>query len=169
MLDTLLKNIESLFISLLVLLNLNSTPSETLIENKVIKVIDGDTIEVVVNKKIEKIRLIGLDTPETVDPRKELECFGIEASEELKNLVEGKIVKLDSDESQDNKDRYGRLLRYVILDDKNINLYMIENGYGFEYTFKSKYKYQKEFKEAERNAQKNNLGLWSNEVCEYSN
>lgn len=142
--------------------NLNLIP-----ENKVIKVIDGDTLEVYQNKKVEKIRLIGVNTPETVAPNKDIECYGVEASNKLKELLQGKIVNLEIDETQGNKDKYERLLRYVYLEDININKKMIEEGYGFEYTYKKPYKYQKEFKISEDFARINNLGLWNKENCNY--
>lgn len=133
----------------------------------VTKVIDGDTIEVYQNGEIEKIRLIGVNTPETLDPRKEVECYGLESSIFLKKELEGKTVTLETDPSQQNIDTYGRLLRYVFLDEQNINQKIIEEGYGFEYTYKTPYKYQKEFKLAEKTAKENQKGLWYKENCNY--
>lgn len=133
----------------------------------VTKVVDGDTIEVNIEGQATKVRLIGINTPETVDPRKEVECYGKEASNMLKELIEGKKVKLEADSTQQNTDKYGRLLRYVFLNDKNIDLQMVEEGYAFEYTYFMPYKYQAEFKAAEKNAQVKNLGLWDPKVCQY--
>jgi micrococcal nuclease len=133
----------------------------------VTRVIDGDTIEVNIEGQPTKVRLIGINTPETVDPRKEVECYGKEASARLKELIEGKKVTLEADSTQQNTDKYGRLLRYVFLDKKNIDLQMVEEGYAFEYTYFMPYKYQAEFKTAEKNAQDNNLGLWNPNVCQY--
>lgn len=135
--------------------------------NQVTKVIDGDTFEVYIDGKIEKVRMIGINTPETVDPRRPVQCFGKEASNKLKELIEGKIIKLDPDQTQDNYDRYNRALRYVYLDDININQKMIQEGYAFEYTYKKPYKFQTEFKQSEKEAQDKDLGLWNNEVCNY--
>ncbi len=129
------------------------------------KVVDGDTIEVLINGQKEKIRLIGVNTPETVDPRKKVECFGKEASSFLKNLLSGKKVSLVSDESQGEKDKYGRLLRYVYLDGLFVNKEIIEKGFGYEYTYHLPYKYQKDFKEAQQKAKDNSLGLWKDGVC----
>ncbi len=134
-------------------------------ENKVIKVVDGDTFDLFTKDGIKRIRLIGINTPETLDPRKDVECFGPEASNKLKEILDGKVVKIEADETQDDQDKYGRLLRYVYLNNENINQRMISEGFAFEYTYKKKYKFQKEFKESYLNAKKNNLGLWKS--CGY--
>jgi endonuclease YncB( thermonuclease family) len=76
----------------------------------VLKVVDGDTIHVSVDGKKLKIRMIGLDTPETVDPRKPVQCFGREASAQAKTLLGGQQVYLETDPSQDTIDKYGRTL-----------------------------------------------------------
>lgn len=145
-----------------------SNDSLDLIPNyQVIKVVDGDTIEVYVDGKIEKVRMIGINTPETVDPRRPVQCFGKEASNKLKEILQDKIVKLEIDETQDYYDKYNRALRYVFLDNENINKKMISEGYAFEYTYKKPYKFQKEFKDAEKAAQEKNIGLWNDEVCNY--
>lgn len=131
---------------------------------KVTKVIDGDTIEVELDAKTEKVRLIGIDTPESVHPEKPVECFAIEASNRLKELIENKEVLLVSDDSQANEDKYGRLLRYVSLPNGDfINFIMIRQGFAHEYTYNNNlYEYQNEFKEAEKFAKDNNYGLWGN-------
>lgn len=158
-----------------ILLSLNTVNENTLKysdiklieEGTVTRVVDGDTIEVYENKKVEKIRLIGVNTPETLDPRKEVECFGLEASMFLKKELEGKKVKLEVDKSQADKDTYGRSLRYVYLNDTNINKKIIEEGYGFEFTYKKPYQYQDEFKKAESLAKENQKGLWNKNACNY--
>lgn len=133
---------------------------------KVVNVVDGDTIDVLIGDETERIRLIGLDTPETVDPRKEVECFGIEASNKAKETLLNKTISLESDDSQGDKDNYSRLLRYVFLENgTNFNKQMIEEGYGHEYTYNLPYKYQQEFKDAEKQATTNKKGLWADNVC----
>lgn len=133
---------------------------------QVTKVVDGDTIEVSIDGVNEKIRLIGVDTPETVDPRKPVQCLGKEASNYSKSVLEGKSVKLEADETQENRDRYKRLLRYAILDDgTNFNELLIEKGFAHEYTYDTPYKYQSEFKSAEEQARLNSIGLWSVDTC----
>lgn len=137
---------------------------------RVVRVVDGDTIVVEKDEIEYKVRLIGVDTPETVDPRKDTECFGIEASNYLKDLLDNKYVYLEGDETQSNKDRYERLLRYVYLEDLTlVNKIIIDKGYGFEYTYDLPYKYQGEFKEAQINAEQNKKGLWAEDACDKSN
>jgi len=125
---------------------------------KVIKVIDGDTIEIEGGKKV---RYIGINTPETVDKRKAVECFGIEASKENKKLIEGKTIRLEKDISE--TDKYGRLLRYVYINDIFVNLELVKNGYAYSSTFPPDVKYQTQLDKAEKEARKNKLGLW--DVC----
>ncbi len=133
---------------------------------EVIRVVDGDTIEVkFTDGTIEKVRLIGIDTPETVDPRKPVECFGKEASAKMKELVEGKTAKLERKEDE-NRGVYGRLLRYVYVGDLFINAEMIKQGYAYayiKYPFDSKL--MEEFKQYEREAREKELGLWSPDAC----
>jgi len=133
---------------------------------KVIKVIDGDTLNVNINGTSTTLRLIGLDTPESVHPTKPTECFGVEASSKAKSILDGKMVALESDASQDSLDKYGRTLRYVFLEDgTNFNKMMIEQGYGHEYTYNKPYKFQAEFKQAELDAKNKKAGLWADGSC----
>jgi micrococcal nuclease len=133
---------------------------------EVSKVIDGDTIDVSIGGVTERVRMIGVNTPETVDPRKPVECFGVEASKQAKSLMTGKRVVLEADATQGERDTYGRLLRYVFLEDgTNVNLLMIKSGFAYEYTYNLPYKYQKEFKEAQSEASTGKIGLWG-DVCQ---
>jgi micrococcal nuclease len=128
-------------------------------------IVDGDTIKVSDSQETYTVRLIGIDTPETKDPRKEVECFGEEATLYLTKLVGNQKLILKSDSTQDDIDRYGRYLRYAFLEDgTNINKKMIEDGYANEYTYSKPYFYQGEFKEAQNTAENGGLGLWSG-VC----
>ena len=134
--------------------------------NEVVKVVDGDTVIINYKDKEERVRLIGVNTPETVDLRRRIECFGHEASAFTKNLLDQRRVKLELDPSQGERDKYGRLLAYLFLDSGElVNLKIIEGGYGYEYTYHLPYKYQKEFKEAESQAKAAGLGLWAKETC----
>ncbi len=134
----------------------------------VTRVVDGDTIVVLVNGISEKVRLIGVDTPETVDPRRTVECFGKEANDFTKSLLEDKLVRLEADPTQGNRDTYGRLLRYVFLEDGTlVNKEIITQGYGHEYTYLVPYKYQAEFVSAELSAQKEQRGLWAQGACNF--
>jgi endonuclease YncB( thermonuclease family) len=124
----------------------------------VVKVIDGDTIRVRLDSgAIDKVRLIGMDTPETKDPRKPVQCFGREASAKAAELLDSHEVALESDATQDNRDKYKRLLRYAWLP--------IQQGYAHEYTYHVPYKYQAQFKAAEREARLHELGFWSGQAC----
>lgn len=135
-------------------------------QSYVSRVIDGDTIVVDIGGVPEKVRLIGVDTPETVDPRKPVQCFGKEASAFTKSLLLNTSVKLESDASQGERDKYGRVLRYVFLEDGTlVNKKIISEGYGHEYTYRLPYQYQKEFKTAERSARESGKGLWAQGVC----
>lgn len=136
---------------------------------KVTRVIDGDTIEIEPSASSgrgvgQRVRYIGIDTPETVDPRKPVQCFGVEAAKKNKELVEGKIVRLEKDVT--DKDKYGRLLRYVYVatgpGELFVNLELVRQGFAYSYTYPPDVKYQQEILEAERWARENNLGLWQN-------
>jgi micrococcal nuclease len=132
----------------------------------VTEVVDGDTVKVNINGTIETLRLIGLDTPETVDPRKPVQCFGKEASNKGKELLTRKKVRLEKDPTQGDKDKYGRTLAYIYTESGIFyNKYMIEQGYAHEYTYNSAYKYQVEFKQAQKTAEANKVGLWSPSTC----
>lgn len=125
----------------------------------VARVIDGDTIEIETG---DRVRYIGMNAPETVDPRKPVECFGKEASAYNHKLVEGKKVRLVSDIT--DKDKYGRLLRYVYLEDGTfINLKLVENGYASVMTVPPNVAQVEEFVKAEREAREVGRGLWK--VC----
>lgn len=132
----------------------------------VTRVVDGDTIIVLIDGVSEKVRLIGVDTPETVDPRKPVQCFGKEASSFTKALTLNKQIRLEIDPSQGDRDKYGRMLRYVFLEDGTlVNQKIIADGYGHEYTYRIPYKYQIEFKEAQRSAREFQKGLWAQGAC----
>ncbi len=130
------------------------------------RVVDGDTIVVTIEGKDEKVRLIGINSPETVDPRKPVECFGKEAKEYLKSLLVKRLVNLEPDPTQQDRDKYGRLLRYVFLPDGTlVNQLMITKGFAYEYTYDLPYKYQKDFKSGQQRAEALGRGLWDDRTC----
>ncbi len=133
----------------------------------VIDVVDGDTIKVVIDGQTETLRLIGLDTPETVDPRKTVQCFGKEASAKATELLLNREVWIESDPSQGVRDKYNRLLVYVHRDDGLFyNKWMIEYGYAHEYTYQQvPYRYHAEFNQVELDAKLAQRGLWSPQTC----
>lgn len=122
----------------------------------VVRVVDGDTLLLDGN---ERVRLIGVDTPESVDPRRPVEVFGKEAAAFTRRLAEGKRVRLAYD--QQLTDRYGRTLAYVYLEDGTfLNAEIIRQGYGHAYT-RFPFYYADEFLEYEREARAARRGLWA--------
>jgi micrococcal nuclease len=144
-----------------------TTPTDTNQKSyTVTSVSDGDTIKVSVNGKIETVRLIGVDTPETKDPRKPIQCFGKQASDFTYKSLYNVSVRLETDSSQQDRDKYGRLLRYVFLPDGTLfNQLLLSSGYAYEYTYKTPYQYQAQFKQAAAEAQTNKIGLWNPATC----
>ncbi|MGQ9572176.1 MAG: thermonuclease family protein [Dehalococcoidia bacterium] len=126
---------------------------------EVARVIDGDTIAVVIDGVEYRVRYIGIDTPETVHPSKAVECYGREASQRNRELVEGKTVELEKDVSE--TDQYGRLLRYVWVDGEMVNAILVEEGYAAVVTYPPDVKYQELFLELQRQAREKGRGLWS--------
>ena len=127
------------------------------------KVVDGDTI---ILDSGSKVRLIGVDTPESKHPNKPVQYFSKEATQYLKNNLEGKSIRLEYDPlnaKKKHKGKYGRTLAYVYHDNKLMNKEIIKKGYGHAYT---KYPYepkrQAEFKAAETYAKKSKNGMWKN-------
>lgn len=128
---------------------------------EVIRIVDGDTIVLFIDNEEVKVRLLGIDTPETVDPRKEVECYGKEATEALKAFLSGQRIRMEEDPTQGDQDRYGRLLRYIyLLDGTHINLEMIRLGFAHEYTYAIPHRFQSAFLEAEKVAAQEKRGLW---------
>ena len=139
-----------------------TTPAQLV---KVARVIDGDTIVIDTD---QKVRYIGIDTPELHDPRKPVQCFAQEAFEKNKELIEGKTVRLEKDVSE--TDKYGRLLRYVFLDKPAtaepvfVNEYLVKEGFAHVATFPPDVKYENLFLQDQQDARLQNKGLWKN--CE---
>ncbi|OKH63613.1 nuclease [Mycobacterium sp. SWH-M5] len=132
----------------------------------VTRVVDGDTIRVKTDQGNTTVRLIGLDTPELLDPRSPVECFAQEASDYTKGRLTGQMVFLEDDPSQDSADRYGRRLAYVwTLDGRLVNLDLIAEGYAHEYTYSTPYRHQHAFKTAETRAVEKQRGLWNPKTC----
>lgn len=127
---------------------------------RVVKVVDGDTIDVEVDGEIERVRLIGVDTPETVHPFKALEHFGKEASQFTKSQLEGREVRLEYDLSKRGK--YGRLLAYVWLGEKHFNAELVKKGYAFAY-LRYPFQYREDFRRFELEAQQAGEGLWKSD------
>lgn len=137
--------------------NFNQTSEPTVIsEARVVRVIDGDTIEI---EGGERVRYIGIDAPETVEPQKPVECFGSEASDKNKELVAGKTVRLEKDTT--DRDKYNRLLRYVYVDETLVNAELVKQGFARAWAYPPDVKYQDQIDEAEQAAKKIKSGLWT--------
>ena len=147
----------------------NNSTDDTKEEAQFVKVTDGDTIEVTLNGKTEKIRIIGINTPEIVDPRKAPECLGKEASDQAKKIFSSqKTVMLEKDPTQSERDKYNRLLRFVWLNNGTTDYgrLIISLGYAQEYTYDLPYKYQTLYKEEQQKAQELKVGLWKEDACD---
>jgi micrococcal nuclease len=127
----------------------------------VVRVVDGDTIVARIGTRDEKIRLIGIDTPETVDPRKPVQCYGREASDRMKSLLPpGSSIRIERDVEE--RDIYRRLLAYVwrASDDLFVNRAMVADGYAHLLTIPPNVAFTDEFTRAAADARSSGLGLW---------
>jgi len=129
---------------------------------RVLRVVDGDTVVVACDSRPITVRLIGVDTPETVHPRKPVERFGREASAFLKALIHGKSVRIEYEPGPSRLDKYGRTLAYLYLEPGGlcVNREIIARGYGHAYT-RYPFAFLDDFRAAERNARERQLGLWA--------
>ena len=127
----------------------------------VVRVIDGDTLEVALPDGNERVRLLGVDTPEMGRKDRVAEYLAVEATAFTRKLVEGKRVKLETDPHGDTRDRYGRALRYVYLpDERMLNALILSEGYGHAYT-RFPFSRIEEFRKLEREARDAGRGLWN--------
>ncbi|MBT3704381.1 thermonuclease family protein [Candidatus Peregrinibacteria bacterium] len=133
-------------------------------EVPVLKVVDGDTIDVDCEGKKERIRIIGINTPETVHPSKPVECFGKEASNKMKGLLRDQKVIIKKGEGSGDRGKYGRLLRYVEFNGEDVGAKLIREGYAFSYR---KYPHERLelYNELERQARESGAGLWAEDAC----
>ena len=134
---------------------------------RVTQVIDGDTIKVTLEGREETVRLLSIDTPETKAPGQAVECYGPEASQHLTDLLTNQSVRLEVDSLQGDRDRYGRLLRYLYLPDGTfVNALMVQQGFARIYskTGSDQLEYIRTLESA---ARASHLGLWGQ--CTYAN
>jgi micrococcal nuclease len=140
------------------------------------RAVDGDTIEVSVTafgdgpgrgsavaEKTYDVRLIGIDSPESVRPGTPVECFGKEAAAAATALLEGESVRMVKD--VEDMDRYGRLLRYVYLGDELANARLVLNGYAFAYTYPPNVRHADLLVSLQREARRSDFGLWGPDAC----
>ena len=145
-------------------------------EATVDRVVDGDTVTVVITGRVDgpgagmarvgeeyRLRLIGIDTPESVKPNSPVECFGKEASAAATALLEGVDVKLVKDVEE--ADQYDRLLRYVYIESEMANARLVANGYATAYTYPPNVRWSETFVQLEREARESGRGLWSPDTC----
>ena len=123
----------------------------------VVSVADGDTVTVLIDRKEEKIRLIGMDAPELGQ-----RPWGQKSKQYLEELLRTSGWKVNLEYDVDKRDKYGRLLAYLrTADGQFINVLMVKNGYAMIYTFPPNVKYVSEFRDAQRDAREKKLGIWS--------
>lgn len=131
------------------------------------RVVDGDTVKVTIDGDQVSVRLIGINTPETVKPDSPVECFGPEASDFAKELLDGQSIVLELDDTQGYYDRYDRVLAYVwrVLPDGSLRMFneeAVAGGYAYERQYTDEpYAWQAEFAAAQASAQNAGAGLWS--------
>lgn len=147
------------------ILNIESSVNEKELDNhdvEVIRVVDGDTIIVRNNKDVEEtVRLLLIDTPESVHPTEPEQLFGQESSDYAKDMIkEGDIVRMEVGNPE--RDKYDRILAYIWIDDVNFNQLMIEKGFArVAYVYEPNTKYLNDFKQAEQNAKTQKENIWS--------
>lgn len=145
----------------------------------VTRAVDGDTIEVEVTARVEgpgageaavgesyDVRLIGIDTPESVSPREPVECFGREAATATAALLEGATVRLVKDVEE--RDGFDRLLRYVYLRAELANARLVANGYASAYAYPPNIRHSNLFASLEQEARVGSRGLWSPDTCRHT-
>ncbi len=138
----------------------DSVPSEVV--GEVVYVIDGDTVDIAINGQVERVRLIGIDTPETVSRTDPVQCFGAEASEALLGLIPpGSMVQLER--GPEPRDRYGRLLLYLRRqsDGLFVNQWMIEGGFADSVNYAPNDGFAEQFDRARDQARSQKRGLWA--------
>lgn len=122
--------------------------------------IDGDTISVNMNGRAQSVRFIGVDTPETHKPNTPVQCYGELAAAYTKRMIGSGRVRLVADRESDDRDMYGRLVRYVYLPDgRNLNELLVQNGYGFAYTYYP-FTQSAQFEADQQAAKATGKGLW---------
>lgn len=135
---------------------------------QVTAVVDGDTIKAVdAAGTVNRVRVIGIDTPEIGRGKIPDECWAQEARTALVDLLDGKDVELVSDPSQGDVDRYGRMLRHLYTDTGNVAEQLLQQGAGYEYTYSKPYAGQADFRSAESAAGAAGAGLWG--ACDPAN
>ena len=156
-----------IFLSILLLIitavfAVHSTSKSGTVSAFVQKAVDGDTLKILMDGQRETVRLIGIDTPESVHPDKSRNTeWGKRASEFTKGRLEGKKIQLEFGVQE--RDKYGRLLAYVYTDEGFFNEVLVREGWAKVSTYPPNVKYVERFKAAQKEAQKKRVGIWSSE------
>jgi micrococcal nuclease len=153
-----LPRLSPLLLALLFLLPLATSAGGRTIEGEVVRIVDGDTIHVRIGARVEKVRYIGVNTPEVHHPSKGEEPGGREAAEVNRTLVAGRHVRLELDVRE--RDRYGRVLAYVWVGDHMVNAELVRRGYAQVMTVPPNVRYQDLFIKLQRDAREAGRGLW---------
>lgn len=133
------------------------------------KCVDGDTFRIKIDNKDTKVRMLAIDTPESVK-EKELEYYGKEASEYTCNkLKKAKKIELEYDSNSDKYDKYGRLLAWVFVDGKLLQEDLVKGGYAKVAYLYADYKYTGLLQEAQEKASMNSKGIWDNDKAKRFN
>lgn len=131
---------------------------------------DGDTFKIIYNNEVKTVRLLAVDTPESVHPKKEVEYYGKEASDYTCNVLKkANKIELEFDENSDKLDKYDRLLAWVFIDDKLLQESLIEGGYAKVAYLYGDYKYTTKLQELQEIASNKNIGVWDEEAKENFN
>lgn len=131
---------------------------------------DGDTFKIIYNNEVKTVRLLAVDTPESVHPKKEVEYYGKEASDYTCNVLKkANKVELEFDENSDKLDKYDRLLAWVFIDDKLLQESLVEGGYAKVAYLYGDYKYTTKLQELQEITSSKNIGVWDEEAKENFN
>lgn len=131
---------------------------------------DGDTFKIIYNNEVKTVRLLAVDTPESVHPKKEVEYYGKEASDYTCNVLKkANKIELEFDDNSDKLDKYDRLLAWVFIDDKLLQESLIEGGYAKVAYLYGDYKYTTKLQELQEIASNKNIGVWDEEAKENFN
>lgn len=151
------------------LIGINITYAKEIVEFS--KCVDGDTIKIILNEKEYTVRMLAIDTPESVHPTKGVEYYGKEASEYTCNKVtNAKKIELEYDENSDQTDKYDRLLAWVFVDGSLLQKDLVTNGYAKVAYLYDDYKYTKKLKTAQELASAKNIGIWDEDAkTKYNN
>ncbi len=156
---------KKILILILFLLTINVYAKEPVILKKCV---DGDTMQLIINNQKRRVRLLSVDTPESVDEVEVKEPFGKEASEFTCNLLKNaKEITIEYDSKSDHEDKYGRVLAYVYVDDKMIQEELLAKGLAKVAYVYNDYDYLERFREIEAQAKEDKLGIWSDEEYVY--